>query len=101
MWQQWQAPGLSHKSTRGILGLLSPKQLADEQDSKSGFAFTHLLQWLVILLQGFMFFSDVVFNFLLMVVSLLTLEVYFSCLDASAFQGDLSFQKEINSVFNS
>lgn len=61
---------------------------------KSGFAFTHLLQWVVILLQGFMFSNDVVLNFPLIVVSLLILEVYFSCLDTSVFQGDLSFQKE-------
>lgn len=99
MWQQWQAPGLSHKGARGILGLLHQKELADKQDSKSGFAFTHLLQWVVILLQGFMFFNDVVLNFLLIVVSLLTQEVYFSCLDSSVFRGDLSFQKEINSLF--
>lgn len=98
MWQQWQAPGLSH---RGILGLLSQKQLADKQNSISGFAFTHLLQWVVILLQGFIFSNDVVLNVLLIVMSLLTREAYFSCLDTSVFQGVLSFQKEINSVLNS
>lgn len=48
-----------------------------------------------------MFSNDVVLNFLLIVVSLLILEVYFSCLDTSVFQGELSFQMEINSMFNS
>lgn len=45
------------------------------------------------------FFYDVVLNFPLMVV-LLSLARYFSCLDTSIFQGVLLFQKETN-VFNS
>lgn len=45
------------------------------------------------------FFYDVVLNFLLMVV-LLSLARYFSCLDTSIFQEVLLFQKETN-VFNS